>query len=72
MKTRTLNFLLKNSTQIMTFGYGMNKDATDRYGTFGGGSYYELSNGDTYQQFRTPKEIFVYIGKMTDNGFVKA
>jgi len=63
MKTRTFNYLTKNSTQVRTFGYGMPKDAQDMFGTYGGGTYYVLPSGDTYQRFRTPKEIFVYIGK---------
>lgn len=73
-KKLTRNYLRNKGKNIQTFGYGMPKNATDKYGTIGGSEYFELPNGDVYKISEEDVNTFVLIGnksKMSEGGGVK-
>jgi hypothetical protein len=61
-KTLTRKYLQNKGRNVFTFGYGMPKDAIDKYGTIGGTEYFELSNGDVYKKSKEDSDKFVLIG----------
>jgi len=73
-KKLTRNYLRNKGKNIQTFGYGMPKDATDKYGTIGGSEYFELPNGDVYKISEEDVNTFVLIGnksKFSEGGGVE-
>ena len=72
-KTLTRKYLQNKGRNVFTFGYGMPKDAIDKYGTIGGTEYFELPNGDVYKKSKEDSDKFVLIGnksKMANGGEV--
>ena len=70
-KTLTRKYLQNKGRNVFTFGYGMPKDAIDKYGTIGGTEYFELPNGDVYKKSKEDSDKFVLIGnksKMSNGG----
>jgi hypothetical protein len=70
-KTLTRKYLQNKGRNVFTFGYGMPKDAIDKYGTIGGTEYFELPNGDVYKKSKEDSDKFVLIGnksKFADGG----
>ena len=71
-KTLTRKYLQNKGRNVFTFGYGMPKDAIDKYGTIGGTEYFELPNGDVYKKSKEDSDKFVLIGnksKMANGGY---